>query len=85
MWETAFCMPRSDPLAWPKMLSVLFPFMSFPGGQDRTIFKEDTLTTKSISRRSTSAAGASTCKQLFCNNTLFILIITNVVAYLRHA
>jgi len=85
MWETAFCMPRSDPLAWPKMLSVLFPFMSFPGGQDRTIFKEDTLTTKSISRRSTSAAGGSTCKQLFCNNTLFILIITNVVAYLRHA
>ena len=50
MFEQAFCSSKRKPLAWEKMLSVLYPFMSFPGGRDRTIFKWETLPAKAAKK-----------------------------------
>jgi len=62
MFEEAFNSPSSDPLGWAKMLSVLYPFMSFPGGRQRTIFKEKHSDTRSTKRQAHYRAGSVSCK-----------------------
>ena len=62
MFEQAFCSPRSKPLAWEKMLSVLYPFLSFPGGRDRTIFKLETLPAKAATKQATTGKTSASCK-----------------------
>jgi hypothetical protein len=62
MFDEAFNSETSDPLGWFKMLSVLYPFMSFPGGRERTIFKERHLDTRAIARQTIHRRGSVTCK-----------------------
>ena len=62
MFEQAFCSPKSKHLAWEKMLSVLYPFLSFPGGRDRTIFKLETLPAKAATKQATTGKTSASCK-----------------------
>ena len=65
MFDEAFNSSSSDPLGWYKMLSVLYPFMSFPGGKERTIFKEKHLETRATTRQGIQRAGSASCKSFF--------------------
>jgi len=65
MLEEAFNSLSSDPLGWYKMLSVLYPFMSFPGGRERTIFKENHLETRATGRQAHHRAGSASCKSFY--------------------
>jgi hypothetical protein len=62
MFDEAFNSQTSDPLGWLKMLSVLYPFMSFPGGRERTIFKEKHLETRTTARQTLHRAGSASRK-----------------------
>ena len=65
MFDEAFNSPTSDPLGWFKMLSVLYPFMSFPGGIERTIFTEKILETRATARQGIHRAGSASCKSFY--------------------
>ena len=65
MFEEAFHSPSSDPLGWSKMLSVLYPFMPFPGGRERTIFIEKHLETRATGRQALHRAGSASCKSSY--------------------
>ena len=66
MFDAAFNSESSDPLGWFKMLSVLYPFLSFPGGRARTIFKEKKLDTRANARHGIHKVGTASCKSFFC-------------------
>jgi hypothetical protein len=73
MFNEAFVSESSDPLGWFKMLSVLYPFLSFPGGRARTIFKEKHLDTRATARHGIHKVGTASCKCFFCL-IIFILL-----------
>jgi hypothetical protein len=62
MFNSAFNSGGLDPLGWFKMLSVLYLFLSFPGGRERTNFKERQMDTRVTARQASHRAGSSSCK-----------------------
>jgi hypothetical protein len=76
MFEQAFCSPRSKPMAWEKMLSVLYPFLSFPGGRDRTIFKLETLPATAATKQKTTGKTSASCK--YNGQYFFYLILFKI-------
>lgn len=52
IFEEAFGPAAEDLLAWLKMISVLNPFLSFPGERDRTNYKDEHLESRAHSSKS---------------------------------
>lgn len=70
-FDVAFGPTAADPLGWSKLVSVLYPFMSFPKGREKTTYKVEGLETQARVRQALPASGSSSCKILDINNIAY--------------